>query len=271
MYLFEKDFKRLITADNLEQIVRGNEVLRDDAEYAAIEEIRSYLIQKYEIDEEFTDSELYSRTEAYLANQRVVLSASPYSLLTTYNADDLVELNGKVYYSSGTTVGESPATATTVWNEIGAQNAYFSAKFPEARFDYDTDYNVNDVVFYQNKTYTATTNVSNIVPTNSKYWSVGTDYEIVAGSDLNDTDIWFAGDNRNKQFVTTLVDITLYHLHSAVSPRNIPDLRVKRYDDAIKYLKKCAMGDVTPNLIKKTPRQGGRIRMGYQTKNINTY
>ena len=68
-----------------------------------------------------------------------------------------------------------------------------------------------------------------------------------------------------------MIDIALYHIHSRIAPRNIPDLRVKRYDDAKKWLKMCAHGDITPNILLKTPRSGCKIRIGSQTKNTNNY
>jgi hypothetical protein len=71
--------------------------------------------------------------------------------------------------------------------------------------------------------------------------------------------------------VGTMIDIALYHIHSRIAPRNIPDLRVKRYDDAKKWLKMCAHGDITPNILLKTPRSGCKIRIGSQTKNTNNY
>jgi hypothetical protein len=78
-----------------------------------------------------------------------------------------------------------------------------------------------------------------------------------------DTSKWTLGDNRNAQVVNYMVDIVLYHIHSRIAPKNIPDLRVKRYDDAISWLKNCAKGDwITASIPLIQPKQGMRSRWG---------
>jgi hypothetical protein len=100
------------------------------------------------------------------------------------------------------------------------------------------------------------------IVTTTTPWSGGTDFI---------PKYYTKGDGRNQQMVGTMIDIALYHIHSRIAPRNIPDLRVKRYDDAKKWLKMCAHGDITPNILLKTPRQGCKIRIGSQPKNSNSY
>lgn len=58
------------------------------------------------------------------------------------------------------------------------------------------------------------------------------------GDDLSDTDKWSKSDPRNRAIIMVVIDIALYYLHSNISPQNIPELRVKRYDDAISWLTK---------------------------------
>ena len=76
---------------------------------------------------------------------------------------------------------------------------------------------------------------------------------------------------RDQQILSNIIDISLYHLHSRLAPRNIPELRQTRYDNAIMWLKMCANGDVTPAIEKLTPESGMRIRYGGNLKNINMY
>lgn len=84
---------------------------------------------------------------------------------------------------------------------------------------------------------------------------------------------WTAGDNRDSQIVTYLVDITLYHLYTAVLPRNIPEIRAIRYDGAgpmqlggaIGWLKKVSEGAVSANLPEIIPHQGNSI-MGHSPR-----
>lgn len=79
------------------------------------------------------------------------------------------------------------------------------------------------------------------------------------------------GDNRNQQILMFYIDIALYHLYSRVAPKNTPEIRVNRYASAIDWLKRAGKGDITADLIKIQPPQGGRIRSGSTVKNINSY
>jgi hypothetical protein len=104
-----------------------------------------------------------------------------------------------------------------------------------------------------------------------KYWGAGTDYSIDAGTLPTDAAKWVSGDNRDQQMVLYFIDLALYHVHSRIAPRNIPELRVKRYDAAIDWFLRCAQGKVTPELPILQPKQGGRIRFGGNPKAINSY
>lgn len=77
--------------------------------------------------------------------------------------------------------------------------------------------------------------------------------------------------SRDAQILSNVIDISLYHLHSRLAPRNIPELRQLRYDNSIMWLKMCANGDVTPAIQKLTPESGQRIRYGGNKKNLNNY
>lgn len=56
------------------------------------------------------------------------------------------------------------------------------------------------------------------------------------------------GIDRNPIILMYLIDIALYHLHSNISPRNIPELRGIRYEAAINWLKMVASGKLNPDL-----------------------
>lgn len=53
---------------------------------------------------------------------------------------------------------------------------------------------------------------------------------------------------RNALIVMYLVDITLYHLFSTISPDLIPALREKRYKAALDWLKDVSKGNISPIL-----------------------
>ncbi|MBC7383019.1 MAG: DUF1320 family protein [Bacteroidia bacterium] len=86
-----------------------------------------------------------------------------------------------------------------------------------------------------------------------------------------DAELAKTGTDRDAQMLSTIIDISIYHLHTRIAPRNIPELRQVKYDNAIAWLKMCAYGEITPALTKIDPTQGMRTRFGGNTKNINQY
>jgi phage gp36-like protein len=87
---------------------------------------------------------------------------------------------------------------------------------------------------------------------------------------LFDDELIKTGIDRDPQLLNYIIDIALYHLHSRIAPRNIPVLRENRYNNAVTWLKMCAMGDVTPKLALQ-PLTGKVIRWGSAPKTQNTY
>ena len=138
-------------------------------------------------------------------------------------------------------------------------------------WNYKTTYSAGDVVFYQDKVYTAVAGSTNIKPdSNTSIWGLGVIYSFT-GVLPTDVSKWTKGDNRNQQIVLYMVDITLYHLHSRINPRNIPQLRADRYDDATAWLKMVASGDITAALPEIVDPQGLSIRYGSNLKLGNYY
>lgn len=82
------------------------------------------------------------------------------------------------------------------------------------------------------------------------------------------------GTSRNHAIVMMLTDMVIYHIYSSITPRNIPDLRLDRYDYATKWLSKVASGTLEPDLPKiidddnvtTTP-----LRTGSMTKETHDY
>jgi phage gp36-like protein len=245
-YLIASDYNKQIQADNLNQITGSDASILSSAELAAQEEVTSYLTQRYDLAQELTNIAAYDAAVVYKAGQRVTST-------------------GLIYF----------------------------AALPYPMFDYTKLYVKGDQVFWKDKTYTAAQDsiildhstqiqysaITDIPqgsvfpddPVNGRrFWGTGAAYQVAANTPLTDTK-WTKADNRSQQLVSYMVDIVLFHLHSRISPRNIPDLRVKRYDDAIKWLKSAGKGDITANLPLKQVRKGGRIRFGGNPKLINRY
>lgn len=77
------------------------------------------------------------------------------------------------------------------------------------------------------------------------------------------------GSDRNRALVMYALDITLYHLHSRVTPRSVSKLREDRYLHAIEWLDKVVTGELSPNLPVKTDTDGevdNRLKWGSNDK-----
>lgn len=332
-YLILQDYYSSIQDANLQQILASIDAYRLTKQATALEEIKSYLVQKYEISQEFRETLKYSYTATYNAGQLVYVDADAFSPASTYSLNAMVVYVGNVYYCK-LAVGTPGAFNLTNWTLIGAQYSFFYIPSPYPTFDYTAFYAAGDIVFWNGKAYTCLK--ATIVPDAQQYdtysevpyqnqfpgikvdqWSAGTAYSLsglwptavpgdfTAWSDVttyttgqrvsfdsmiyqaqaNSTDIepgtditkwlpvsFISGDNRNPQLVELNVHIAVYKLSTRISPRNIPDIWVKNYDDAIAWLKNAARGnDITANLPLKQPKQGFRMRWGGHTKQQNTY
>jgi hypothetical protein len=245
-FLVPADYRKSIQTENLTQVTANDPTIIAAAEATAVEEAKSYLVQKYDVSG--------------------IVDVLTYDNATAYQAGQLVTDGTDLYFG----------------------------KYPQPGFLVGSYYNVGDLVFWKNKVYTcrtATIDLSrtgalqyievqdlplrNVFPDDAKdgliFWGTGTPYSIAAATPLSDTSKWVKGDNRSAQLVTCICNIALYYCHLRIAPRNIPELRVKAYDDAIRWLKGCADGKFTPALTKLQPNQGGRIRYGGNIKNRNVW
>jgi phage gp36-like protein len=75
------------------------------------------------------------------------------------------------------------------------------------------------------------------------------------------------GIDRNPILVIRVVDMAVYHLHAAIDPRNVNDLRRDRYAEAINWLKGLSKGDFSINLpVKEVAGQTGYFLYGGNPK-----
>lgn len=299
-YLIPSDYKKQIQSGNLAQVIRSDSTIQTAAEDTAIDEARSYLVQKYDLDAELQDTPGWDPAVAYKATNRVYLDADAYDAGSSYDTGAYVSFTVGSGMGAVTSIykalqdGITGAWDATKWKKVCSQFQLFTAIYPQPLFNLMGTYRTGDPVFWRDKTYFCLvetrkyaddtvlqfTNLSNIPYSNVFpddvtqgfiYWGSPTAYTVPIGTDILDTTYWQVGDNRCQQLVTYLIDIALYHMHAAIAPSNIPDLRIKRYDDAIKWLNRAAKGDVTASLPLKQPRQGGRNRYGGQIKNNNSW
>ncbi len=289
-YLIYSDFKKLIQADNLQQIIGYDMNVLDGITQAAIVEATSYLIQKYDTSAEFTPTYKWDKTVAYKRRERVYLDATAYSATSLYALTDLCLQGGNVY-SCSTAITVIEAFTIGHWALLGAQYDIFYVKLPYPEFNYKEVYATGDKVWWKDKVYTALRATAypsheqiisnpggeliyNEFPgeAGTTQWNSGDTYSPVAGTLPTDTAKWIKGDNRNQQLVNYIIDIALYTAHSRIAPRNIPDLRVKRYDDAKEWLKGAAQGKyITAAIERIQPNEGKRIIYGGNNKLKNSY
>jgi Protein of unknown function (DUF1320) len=294
-YLIAQDYLKQIQEQNLQAVISSTPSIQAVAELAAQEECISYLIQKYDTEAEFTDTLLYDPTAAtYNAMSRVYLNASAYVAMQAYAVGALTLYQGNVYICKTIIAGEAWTIAH--WTLLGAQYQLFFAIFPELEFKLYWLYNVGDLAYWKGRIYSCLKNTRllghqdliqayntenipypNFFPDDpvngpGQWYDQGA-YSIPAGGLLSVDPVYFIpGDNRSQMLVLYMIDMVLYHLHSRISPRNIPEIRAERYEAAKSWLKNVARGnDITAPIPKKQPPQGRRIRSGSNIKNQNGY
>lgn len=298
-YLIPSDYKKQIQAGNLGQVIRSDATIQSAAEQTAIDEASSYLVQKYDLATELQDTPAWDPTLTYKAGGRVYLDAPAYVAANTYDTGAYTTFNAGTPGASTSVYKalQDGITGTwdgTKWKLICPQYQIFNAIYPQPIFNLHGCYVIGNPVFWKDYTYVCLTaswiftgetilqftnlgNIpySNVFPDNPaqgpNYWGTKTSYAIPAATDILNTAYWAMGDNRCQQLVTYLIDIALYHMHSAIAPANVPDLRQKRYDDAVQWLNRAAKGVVTASLPVKQPIQGRRNRYGGQIKNNNSW
>jgi hypothetical protein len=172
-------FNFRIQEQQLTQVTQGNDVVRQSCELEAEAEMISYLVQRYDIDDEFKDVGSFVNNGTYYANDLIELNATAYSATSTYALNATCLNSGKVYICT-TAITTPEAFNISKWQLVGNQYDLFYVKSPFPRYSYNTTYEVGDCVFYKNKVYKCIVSVTNIMPTDpnkaSYYWSTGVDY-----------------------------------------------------------------------------------------------
>lgn len=87
----------------------------------------------------------------------------------------------------------------------------------------------------------------------------------------NTDTIFDPAEDTNKLVKLYLCDIILYHLHTRISPDNIPELRKDRYQNARDWLEKAADGFTSPILPTKEDSATMPIRYGSSSPKTDQY
>ena len=290
-YLIVADFKKTIQSDNLMQIIGSDLSMLNDISVTAQAEANTYLKQQYLTPKEFTDTGVYNPASPYNPGDRIYLDAAPYNPINLYAVNDLVLVAGIVYFCTIAISTAQPFLPQN-WASLGLQYTMFHASYPFKKFDLYGIYKYGDRVYYNGTSYTcilptivfsheeqlqsnSNQSIQNFFPTDANNgatnWRIIAVENVPAGVLPTDKSKWTLGDNRNPLLVMHCCDIALYHIHSRIAPRNIPELRVKRYDDSKNWLKMASRGEISVDLPVIQPLQGGRVRYSTQVKQINNY
>ena len=269
-FLLEADYLALIRQDKLDIVDGANDVIRQASEKSSEEEARGYIRNRYNVDLIFAPLQGWATATTFYWGDRIYLTATAFSAVTVYITGDLVSQSGNVYRSTAGSAAHAFNVAE--WTLIGAVGHY---QMEADLWDDETVYVTNDIVKYETTAvrvyYKALAGNTNVDPYNDN----GTNWieiESQAGQlPTSAVEYWIAGDSRNPLLVRHMVDMTLYHLHSGVNARNIPEFRIDRYKDAVQYFKDIARGLVQLDISIIVPEQGNNIGYGSQPINNNYY
>lgn len=280
-FLIKKDFEKHIQKDNLDQILGGNDFYLNECILLSIAEATSYLSQRYYIEKIFNETnQPYDSNKQYRIYERIYANFPAWANNITYTVNTNVSYSGFIYKKNndmaGYTQGNLP-TDPIYWIPQYKNDTIYSTNFYSIPiFDYSQKYQKNDIVKYYYSAFICKQTSLNIIPTpNNDYWDI---YPSSFSSVLpTDTLSWLEGDNRNEQLKACLIDIALYHLHSRINPRNIPELRKERYDGnspeqkggAIGWLKNVAHGLVNADLPERIDFQLPISWGSYEKQNNN--
>jgi hypothetical protein len=276
MYTRPHDYKLYCDTQTLTQVVNADLSLKRLCEFAVEDQIKSYLKQRFNFDKpygEFTDTDTWSPSTIYRANNRVYLDADAYSASSTYALNDLVLQAGNVYICS-TAIPIAEAFTIANWTLLGTQYELFYITEPAESWNFQKSYLAGDEIYYKDKTYTCAIPSTGISPDSTygaNYWGSGTAYSVSAGTLPTDTDFWTQGDNRNNYILQLYINIVVYNMFMKIAPRNIQETRKQQYEMAIDWLEQAAGGKVTADLPLIVPVQGSAIRWGSIEKTNNLY
>lgn len=279
--------KQLLQLQSTDEIGTNVKLLR--AENTAIEEIETHLVQRWDMDSEFTDTVVWV-PGTYSAGDRVILTYPIWSATASYSINDCVNYSSKSWINL---TGNNDAPGSNNWHLIGDSDMYYYAKNPTlySLFNSKTYYDYGDKVIWDDHLWTCNiathtlTNKealqydriewlpnSNVVPSDTNltsHWIDGGTYSTTAYP--NDEMKWIKGDNRNQSLVMYVMDMALYFLHKSISPTNIPDMRNKAYEKVCKDLVEASKGRITFNIREKQPNQGLKIRFSGSVRNNNSW
>lgn len=199
-FLLKKDYYILIDEEDLDVVSYSSdnsvtaESVIEETEQNVIQEVGSYLNNRYDVSKIFTNVLEWLRGETYQLGQLIYLACDTLAVHNTAypNKSLITRPNGEVWLviaSDPVTYNENEGFNSDYYALVGQNNSYYTAL---------VNTNVGDY------------------PANPVKFSTG--------------------DTRNALIKRHVINIVLYELHSRINPRNIPEFRIQRRDDSIKWL-----------------------------------
>lgn len=152
-YLRLYDYNIKIQTLLFNQLLQLDDTKRVRTEYESMSKMRSYLIQKYDLDSEFQDTVIFNPATKYQANALVELNYTAWVKGDYVIGNYVSYSNGNVYVCILGTTAQQVPTDPIYWTLVGVQNGLYYIKYPYPVFNVYAGYVVGDRVFWKGKIY----------------------------------------------------------------------------------------------------------------------
>lgn len=200
-YLRLYDYASNIQSTTFNQLLQSNDSLRVIKEQVSQALIISYIVQKFDTDEEFTDTTIFNPTAIYQAQSLVELNYPAWTA-QNYTAGQMVTYtDNKCYLCIVNASGTDLPTNPSFWQLLGNKYDLFYIPLPYPEFNVYGFYKTGDIIFWKGKVYKCLiqTNIpdhisqlqdvtydniplNNVFPDQPvngvKYWGAGVDYSV---------------------------------------------------------------------------------------------
>jgi hypothetical protein len=153
MYIRQRDYDRVIQAVELQQVINTDTGVQNMAYWTALAKTKAKLKQKYYVDLEFTDTNVYGPALSYTGSSRVELDFPQYNPANTYNKGDVTAVGTAQYIGNQNTI--TGAFDATKWYLVGQQYDLWYLALPYQLFDMQRGiYGPGDIVYWFGNVYT---------------------------------------------------------------------------------------------------------------------
>ena len=285
-FITRKELTIGLQSCSIDEVSSFKDRIVDHAEDVAIGTVKAYLSSNYNMDYELRSFKDFNHTTIYADNDRIRVSnnADNHEFETFYGLE-LIDHNFYIIPStSGAVPIDSFYTQFDPLEDLEQEDILVKRvntcepeklKLPIKSLIYDIEkyktvdnpnydescgiivssngiYKSGEIINYYNTEYSTTGLVSTIDYSTINLVDVP-NYQTLEYFDqylLSNIVRDFTNDDRNPILMQLVIDITIYTLVQRVSPRQLPENIVKRYEDALEMLKSIQKGELTLGLRK---------------------